>query len=319
MIQKQGKTEEIAEKKQAEEKVLKELDKLGLEWYEASQNGNRVEKELLQTEIFTVLFNDFFHEDKRKEDTNGKEYKENEVLNAVGEFFLCDLDKFKPVIDEKETRFSSFLLSRLNYSKINIWRKDYEIRKNDDYPLRLDEINAKNKESGEGGSVLVETGKKNNLKNPMDIYIDDESMYEMIMLIAKLQESLKGRQNNATKKNYFRLFSTEHITCALRISPGNSAVKKHERDILDALKKSFLNYYMRTKCHTIEEIECGEMKRRDEVEEGSTDQREVEIPFSNKLYITYLDRIENNKIKDSAISMQHTSYKELLGELLKKR
>ena len=76
---------------------------------------------------------------------------------------------------------------------------------------------------------------------------------------------------------------------------------------------------MRTKCHNIEEIECGEMKRRDEVEEGSTDQREVEIPFSNKLYITYLDRIENNKIKDSAISMQHTSYKELLGELLKKR
>ena len=322
MAQRQGKTEEIdktdkTDKTKAE--VLKWLDKLGLEWYEASQTGNRVEKEFLQTKIFTVLFNDFFHEDEKRENKKGKEYKENELLNATGEFFLCDLDKFKPVIDEKETRFSSFLLSRLNYTKKDIWREDYEIKKNDDYPLRLDEIDAKNKESGEGGSVLVKTGEKNNLKNPMDIYIDDESMYEMLMLIAKLQESLKGRQNNEAKKNYFRLFSTEYITYGVRISHGNSAIKKHERDIFDALKKSFLDYYMREKCNTIEEIEHSEMKRHDEVEEGSTDQSEVEIPFSNKLYITYLDIIENNKIKDSAISMQHTSYKELLGELLKKR
>ena len=316
MTQRQGKTEEIDETKA---EVLKRLDKLGLEWYEASQTGNRVEKEFLQTKIFTVLFNDFFHEDEKRENKKGKEYKENELLNATGEFFLSDLDKFKPVVNEKETRFSSFLLSRLNYTKKDIWREDYEIKKNDDYALRLDKIYEENKESGAGGSTLVEAGKKTNLKNPMDICIDDKSMYEMLMLIAKLQQSLKGRQNNEAKKNYFRLFSTENITYGVRISPGNSAIKKHERDIFDALKKSFLDYYMREKCNTIEEIEYSEMKRYDEVEEGSTDQREVEFPFSNKLYITYLDRIENNKIKDAAISMQHTSYKELLGELLKKR
>ena len=63
MTQRQGKTEEIDETKA---EVLKRLDKLGLEWYEASQTGNRVEKEFLQTKIFTVLFNDFFHEDEKR-------------------------------------------------------------------------------------------------------------------------------------------------------------------------------------------------------------------------------------------------------------
>ena len=57
------------------------------------------------------------------------------------------------------------------------------------------------------------------------------------------------------------------------------------------------------------------MKHHCEVEIGSTDTSEIGIPFSNKLYIAYLQRKGGKKVGDSAVSMQRNSFRELIKEL----
>ena len=91
------------------------------------------------------------------------------------------------------------------------------------------------------------------------------------------------------------------------------------RDILSALKNDFLDYYMTEICRIMKKINSCPMKKHCEVEVGSKDENEIEIPFSNKLYTAYFQRIQNRKVGDSAISMQRSSFKDLLSELYQVR
>ena len=171
-------------------------------------------------------------------------------------------------------------------------------------------------ETGEGGKDLERINEANSFRDPDNNILKDEWICELTMLFTKITQCLAGRQNNQTKKEYFKLFATENITGTIRVSTADNAfMKKRERDILSSLKEDFLDYYMMDKCRSLKEIRESHMKHHCEVEMGSTDTSEIGIPFSNKLYIAYLQRKGGKKVGDSAVSMQRNSFRELIKEL----
>lgn len=323
MAQRQEKIEEIDEK--TKEEVLKKLDKLGIEWYEASQAGNEAEKKNLLFAIFNLIT------EKAKVIKKNWRTQSDDFLGAVNLFYCNDLQKYNPNYNGKKVPFSEFVRSRISLRIIDNYDIEHENKrkreKREDGTIvtkkRMKisiEENADNfMEEGTGGGVYDEINASNKMRDPALTMDEDADICLLISLFITIPENLQGKRNNEAKRAYYRLFGTEHITGAIRLSPGNMAIKKHERDILSAIKSSFLNYYMAKICKTIQEIESCPMKLRKEVEKNSADEREVDIPFSNKLYIAYLDRIENRQVVDSTISNHKKHYHDdlLKDELLK--
>ena len=323
MTQRQEKTEEMDDKTRAE--VLEKLDKLGLEWYEAVCAGNEDEKKNLSPAIFNLII-----KKARAINKNWKTQSDN-FLGAVSLFYCNDLRKYNPNYKGKKISFSKFVRVMISYrikDNHNIENGIKKLREKQEDGTEVTKIRTmisieqneeEHEKEGTGGETYDRINASNRMKDPALIMYEDAGICLLISLFITIPENLQGKRNNESKRTYYRLFGTEHITGAIRLSPDNMEIKKNERDILSALKSSFLNYYMVKTCKTIREIENCPMKLRKEVEKNSTDEREVDFPFSNKLYIAYLDRIENRQVVDSTISNQKKDYYEdlLKNELLK--
>lgn len=320
MTQRQEKTEEIDEKA----KVLKKLDKLGIEWYEASQAGNEAEKRNLSPAIFNLIMAE------AKVIKESWRTQSDDFFGAVSLFYCNDLEKYNPNYNGKKAPFSEFVRSRISLRMTDNYNTEHENKrtrkKQEDgtvvtqkrTEISIEDNEEKVKKEGTGGEIYNIINESNKMRDPALIVYEDADMCELISLFISLTQNLSGRKDNESKKFYFRLFGTENITGAIHLSSDDNAVmRKHERDIFSAMQKSFLDYYMLKECDTIREIRHCRMKQRKEVEKNSNDEREVEIPFSNKLYLAYFDRIEGKQIVDSTISNQRNDYERMLKALVK--
>lgn len=304
------------------ETVKEALDRLGAEWYAYYTDGNQSMQKKVQEEIFTVILNG-----KELFGSNTGELSGlDEFADAVSEFYLRDMKSFQPMYNGEIQSFFAFAKSRIGLRKIDCYNQDngtaaYKREENGEtvkakrQKISLESSEERYEESGEGGREWSEINEANPFKDPEQKMLQDEKICELTMLFTKITDCLTGRQNNETKKSYFKLFATESITGAIRLSADNFLLEVHRRDILSALKEKFLDYYMAERCRSIDQIQKCPMKKRCEVEEESQSDSEVSIPFSNKLYITYLKRMEGKKAGDSAVSMQKKSFEELMKEL----
>lgn len=295
------------------------LNTLGNEWYRYYSDGNVDMQTKLQTKIFNVIL-------ANEKEMRGS-YGSDLFLEAVNEFYCRDFKTFNPLHEGKKQTFYSFVTARLKLRKIDCYNRNQETKeftvkeadqavKKKRQKVSIEQKQEHYEETGEGGKDLERINEANSFRNPDDNILKDEWICELTMLFTKITQCLTGRQNNQTKKEYFKLFATENITETVRASAINNAfLKKRERDILSSLKEDFLDYYMMDKCRSLKEIRESHMKHHCEVEIGSTDTSEIGIPFSNKLYIAYLQRKGGKKVGDSAVSMQRNSFRELIKEL----
>lgn len=308
-----------------QENVKSALDCLGREWYQAYTAGNKVMQEKLQTEIFNIVL-----KNERIICSGKGRIPGNELFSdAVSEFFLRDMRRFDPFCNGENQSFFSFVKARIALRINDCYNQDNGTKwlsaEEDGKKIKLkrektsiDEIKASLDEEGKGGSDWVKIQNANEMKDPMLYVLQDEQVCELTMLFCRITQFLTGRQNNENRQEYFRLFSTEKITGTIRFSADNSFMRKRERDFLSALKMEFLDYYMADICRSMDKIQMCPMKKHCEVEEDSPDETEIQIPFSNKLYITYFQRKQNRKVGDSAISMQKKSFRDLIRELYEK-
>ena len=258
----------------------------------------------------------------------GSNVEENDVIEIRG--LKIDTTARRVWVNGEERSFFSFAKSRIGYRiqdcyDRNMGVKRHQVKEDGNVVtekrknISLDAVQEKFEKDGIGGSDWANIQSENTMKDPEELMEQDEKLLELTMLFTKITEHLTGRQNNENKQEYFRLFATENITGALKISEDTFFMKKRERDILSALKNDFLDYYMTEICRSMKKIHSCPMKKHCEVEVGSKDENEIEIPFSNKLYTAYFQRIQNRKVGDSAISMQRSSFKDLLSELYQVR
>lgn len=317
---------ENAAYKDKRENVKDKLNLLGVQWYNYYTACNDDMQRTLQTEIFTIIVE---NEDIIV-DGRWKRISDELFTDAVGDFYMNNLKQFDPCYNGEERSFFSFAKSRIGYRiqdcyDRNMGVKRHQVKEDGNVVtekrknISLDAVQEKFEKDGIGGSDWANIQSENTMKDPEELMEQDEKLLELTMLFTKITEHLTGRQNNENKQEYFRLFATENITGALKISEDTFFMKKRERDILSALKNDFLDYYMTEICRSMKKIHSCPMKKHCEVEVGSKDENEIEIPFSNKLYTAYFQRIQNRKVGDSAISMQRSSFKDLLSELYQVR
>ena len=65
--------------------------------------------------------------------------------------------------------------------------------------------------------------------------------------IIQLVTHLEGRANNPERRNWFRLFFTEGVTCSIK---KEGQTFSQEREIFETIKQPYLDFYMSDICRT---------------------------------------------------------------------
>lgn len=304
--------------------LREQLNRLGKEWFEAREQKDKNVCMTLETDIF-LLADQIF-----KRSTCGEE--ENEVLEhlyskdnpdlraALGEFFIRDWQSFDP----NKGALYDFMLARLNFRAADIYHKDYAIRKRKRQNPQpgeskteycriyesLDALRGDEKELTLGSRIADE--------RPLSAEYDveyNERVAELIVLILLLPKKLNKRENNLERLTYFRMFFTDGIVDAIHKLGVTEGYIKHERDLFEAMKVSFLDFFMRDICRTTDEIFHSQLKLHGEMVEGQL-MKEPGHPLPQNVYRAYLKINCKKTVGNQSISNQRKAYCAFLERVL---
>lgn len=310
-----------------QEKKIKfdqKLDGLGQKWYEAKQNGDMAVKRATQEEIAIMMYeyaNTYVGRAKKTPIMEViPDFWAKEIKNSVNPMVTakCYLESFDP----QRGKLSHYIAMKLEYLRIEAYEKKVEINAHETTIDTNGEFTPMNKGDEEIYPPIIKDG-------PEKDYVDNGSTIEFLALICNLSNKLKGKADNATRRYYFKLFSTDFISYYLmekreelkgkRERSKNRRIaieEQHGRDIFAALEKQFLDYYMIDKCETIWEIQKSEVKRNCDLFDGG-DNKTATTPLSNKVYLAYFQRILEQKIGDSHVSNQRKVFNESFLQQMK--
>ena len=273
-----------------------EVDQLAVQWYELPEEGNNAAKKSLEERLFCAAM-----------ELLGKSGQKGAV-DALGEFWLNDWQRFDP----KQSPMSHFLRSRLRLRSRDLNRQDNDLRKKtkDGKTSTICNESLNNEEA----SVQTADIKDWRAETALEDTLLDERAYECLALILELPVRLRGRSNNPDKINYYRLFFTDGITNYIRSNPVHIFFA-HERELFQAMRLSFLDYFLTWACRTLPAISESDTKLYGELVEDRP-MEPVEQPLPNDVYSAYMSRVEKRNAGTSAISQQRTAYRAFLKETL---
>ena len=244
-------------------------------------------------------------------------FPNQDIWEVMGVFWTADLEKYDP----EKGSFQSFVCARLNLRKKDMERKDQGKRRvtykeagqkrqkwvdteSLDVPLDEDQTSTR-------GDLLPDT----RTVSGQERMEAEERAEELITLILLLPQRLNGQAKNPTRINYFRMFFTDGTVAALQ-TVGEAPYIAHERDLFEAMKVPFLDFFMREPCRTVSEIVNTTLKLYGQMVDG----RPMELPeqpLPNDVYMQYLEQIEGMELKSvSTITNQRTAYRAFLKENL---
>ena len=138
---------------------------------------------------------------------------------------------------------------------------------------------------------------------------------ELLSLILRFPERLRGHAANPEKLNYYRLFFTDGVSDALRRGDLDPERIPHQRELWDVLKERFLDFYLVRRCRSAVEIQDCPLKGYGELVPGRP-MEEPKRPLPNDVYVAYLKTREEKQKTESAVSNQRKAYKALLREIV---
>lgn len=247
---------------------------------------------------------------------------EPEMRDAIGEFFIKNFRDYDP----GKGKFSNYLKRCLKFreSDLNVQDATFQIFREVD-PNTGKEVRwrkyASSLNAPVGGENSEDAGQFNLLEDkeawrPFDAVESDYGnalLLQLAALMINLPERLHGKANNPIRMLYFRLFYTAGVTSFLKQDPAEVDVySAHEREIFEAMKSSFLDYYMEESCRTVVQLAYGNLKRYGELVSGRPMDQETELPIPGDVYLAYLERIKGHQAKAAALSQQRTAFKEFL-------
>ena len=293
-----------------EEKTAR-LNALGEEYCTARRNGEKCQE---RTEEIFLAIDDLFH-------NLPSEDKKYMLGDAIGEFFVRDWASF----DAEKGDLCSFVKSRLELRRKDMDYKDRGFRKVKIQNPDAQETRKYRRAAPDSLDRAVDENRTlmdqyadthSDAADLLDTIFADTRALELLTLILHLRDRLGGRARNEQRINYYRLFFTDSVVDILHHQETPRSYIQHERDLFDALKKTFLHFFMCRECETIAQIRGCPMKRYGEVVDG----RPLESmghPLPNDVYITYLNTAEGYQIHSpGTISNQRKEYQKFLRENL---
>lgn len=298
------------------EKNVETLNEMGREWYKLSYEKDGARKKALEEKIFLAIYD---------------MVKEEALLDAVGEFFMQNWRDFDP--DRMD--LSAYVWKNLKFRKIDMFRKDNHVRRTavkaaenggeesnegtpkteSKYDLSLDYVSG----DGEEGGTLADTlsDEKSDMAL-MDVFFFDETLMQFLTLALNFSTRLKGKANNATKIQYYRMFFTDGVVNFVHGEKEPEVLdvcKSKERDIFSAMELPFLDFFETETCRNIDEVSYGRLKLYGALVDGCPMEGEVKMPLPNDVYMSYFERVEGKTVKKaSSVSDQRATYRKFLRE-----
>ncbi len=296
------------------------LNELGRKWHERNRKDTYGCKEL-EKKIFESVYDI---------------YKNAKKLDDLSTFFLRYWEKY----DTSEMVLYEYVNSRLNYSKllddyhdagghtITVESKDDEIteegstsknkkKKTTIYPGSLNERVGNNTGDNEGSELQdIQRDKSDHYEEFMEQETIDETVLHAITIMLNLEDHLSGKSKNDKSILYKKMFHTEAVStlCHHGIITDDYP---HERELIETLKLTFLDYYTLKKCRLITEIRRSPLKQLFVIsEEDPGDTSEAKLPLKQGVIKTYLKKREGMEVSDGAISQQRKKYYEFTKEYI---
>ena len=141
---------------------------------------------------------------------------------------------------------------------------------------------------------------------------------ELTAQVLNFAQRHQGQAANERRREWFRLFYTEDMTQALKLMPLTFL---HERDVFQAMKLPYLDYYMAKICRTGPQIAAAPLKPYSAVvpERAGTD-TETPVPLPADVSLSYKRLCGGERVGASARSEQYKWYKrekEKIREMLR--
>lgn len=274
------------------------LDQLGRQWMQCRSTGTQAERKNLETEIFLLILQLF-----------------PKQTDAVGTLYEKDWEKF----DAQEGSLYDFCRFRLPKRMDAVERKDMDgryVRKEDEvsgkqvkYKERHTSLYKKVGEEGEGKLIEVVRQEKESGAD-MGVMLNS-TMVELITLMLRLPQELRGRANNPQRLNYFRMFFTDSVADIAQNQEGISSLEERERDLFQVLQLAFLDFFQARNCRTVAQLRGSQSKPYGQLVPGRP-MTDPGHPLPNDVYCAYFEAQEDTRIGASTLSNQRTAYKELL-------
>ena len=272
------------------------LNRLGEQWSAVKDDPDK--RTRLQEEIFTLalsIFGKF-----RVKNTNAS------LMEGIVEF----IEKDWPQFDAAKGSLYSFFQTRLYNRAVNEYRRQH--RKTDAFS-HADSLDtpAFPGEETDAVSLLDQRGTTDEYPS-----LHGSRIPELMAVIIHFPERLHGRAKTQERINYFRMFFTDGVSDALRKGDLEPEDISHERELFEAMKTEFLDYFLSACCRTAAEIRDCPPKAYGELVPGRP-MTPPKRPLPNDVYVMYLNVSEGKALKSEAtITNQRNAYKSFLRELL---
>lgn len=277
----------------------------------------------------------------KQEDAAAKMALKQEIFKTAFELFPRYADYFGWFFEEYWKRYDhekyngnayNYFLYGLGKSKKKQRDKDWGVHRR----------TIKNSETGEKGTIRItnvpiytenEEGEmepidNEGLKTPdgSTEIIENDDVEDIIIahfgLIINFWNHFKGHAANDNKFRWYQIFYTEDTTCAVKKELGvHPRLLKHEREIFQAIRKTYLDFYMKHECRTLDELFNTHLKTIAEILPGhARGNEEIPLPLQAKISVAYLTECEKVKATEGSRSQQHKTYldtfKTILGDCL---
>lgn len=264
----------MSRRKAADPRREKQLDRTVLELKTLDLEGNTARAAALRGQVLTMAI---------------------ELYDDGTEWFLQLLlellDRFDASQGEQFSHYFKFVLSR---------RRNDRYRDIANRMEQMDYLDRKIAADDEGGGhdlgEMVAGAPENDPAYRLDWWAPFLELTSMVLHFAELHQ---GPAANETRRNWYRIFYTEDITKAVKISTLEFL---HERDVFTALKQTYLDYYMTRPCHSLQEITETTLKPYCEVvpeQTGCT--AETPLPIPADVSLCYL-RLAEGQAKGASRS-----------------
>lgn len=167
-------------------------------------------------------------------------------------------------------------------------------------------------DDADGGMTLEETLPADESTFVEDPVLDNIGTNDLMGKIIQLVTHLEGRANNPERRNWFRLFFTEGVTCSIK---KEGQTFSQEREIFETIKQPYLDFYMSDVCRTQKKLYQTPLRMYGEIVPGQDCSKEPPLPFHADISLAYLEQCEGKKVGNSTRSNQYIPYKQLIEKL----
>lgn len=277
------------------------LNQLGRQWTKWKSQSTQDELKNLELDIFLLIFKLF-----------------PRYSDQISTMYLKDWEKF----DAEKGSLYPFCVSRLNRRKQDNEKDDMDGRtwKQEDLvtgeskkvKVRHASLNVPVGKTGETGERewedMVSTPERD---MPDAMLMANDRMIQLLTLMLRLPQELRGRANNSQRLNYFRMFFTDSVADIAQNLEGVSALEERERDLFQVLQLAFLDFFQTQTCRTVTQLRSSRNKPYGQMVPGRP-MKDPGHPLPNDVYCAYFEQHEGSKVGASALSNQRSAYKELL-------